>query len=982
MGTEMTYIHTLQKLAAAALLLGARFLQPCNAFALGDPQHVAFTPTPGAFPLTAQQAAAPIYVDNADWPGVQRAASNLASDIAQVTTRKPEVLHNVGKQQDIVLIGTIGRSPLIDKLIAEHKLDVTTIRNHWETSVTQTIPHPLPGIRSALVIAGADKRGTIFAIYDLSEQIGVSPWAWWADVPVRHQDALYVAPGRYLQPEPRVKYRGIFFNDEAPALSGWTMEKFGGMNSKFYTKVFELLLRLKANFLWPAMWNNAFAADDPLNASLADEYGIVMSTSHEEPMMRAEKEWTRGNYGPWDYTKNAQAIDDFWRAGMQRNKNYEEVVTLGMRGANDTPMSADTNTHLLESIVADQRRILAETVNPDIARVPQVWALYKEVQGYYERGMRVPDDVTLLWSDDNWGNLRRLPTPDERKRPGGAGIYYHFDYVGGPRSYKWLNTNPIPKISEQMHLALDYGADRIWVVNVGDLKPMEFPIEFFLSLARTPERWDQNHLAEFTQLWATREFGPEHANEIADLISTYGKFNGRRKPELVDPTTFSLTQDREAERIDEEWRSLTARAEKLNAELPADQRPAFFELVLYPLKASAIVTEMYIAAGRNQLYARQGRSIANQYADQTRDLFAQDAALTDEYNHKLLDGKWNHMMDQTHIGYTLWNDPPLNAMPAVQQVQPLSGAHMLAFAERSTPFRPTLPTFDAINHQTYRIDLANRGTDPYQFSATPSAPWIHLSKTSGSVTTADRIDVSIDWNQLSAENNKGNIVITQQGENADRPVTIQVEATRPSSPSTITGFVEDNGVVAIEAEHFTAKHDTTEVSWQKLPDFGETLSAMTATPATAASNTNPATSACMDYQLYLFHPGVRTLETILAPTLSFVPGRGLRFALGIDNAPLTTIDAWASNTQTDWEKAVSDGVHRVSTTIAIDQPGPHTLHLCIVDPAIVVERLVLRTKPSRPALPRAPIPEESYLGPPESTYLPTPATRSTIVTTP
>ena len=971
----MTRTGTLSNLLVATLFLGITILHSHCAFALGEKSHVASTPTPGAFPLATPTTAAPIYIDTSDWPGVLHAVSNLASDIDQVTSHTPEILHTIGKQQDIVIIGTIGRSPLIDKLIAQHKLDVTAIRNHWETSVTQTIANPLPGIHSALVIAGADKRGTIFAIYDLSEQIGVSPWAWWADVPIRHQDALYIAPGRYLQPEPRVKYRGIFFNDEAPALSGWTTEKFGGMNSKFYTKVFDLLLRLKANFLWPAMWNNAFAADDPLNPKLADEYGIVMSTSHEEPMMRAEKEWTRGNYGPWDYTKNAQAIDDFWRAGMQRDKNYEQIVTLGMRGANDTPMSADTNTQLLEKIVADQRKILTETVNPDITKIPQVWALYKEVQGYYEKGMRVPDDVTLLWSDDNWGDLRRLPTPEERKRPGGAGIYYHFDYVGGPRSYKWLNTNPIPKVQEQMRLALDYGADRIWVVNVGDLKPMEFPVEFFLSFARTPERWDKDHLDEFTQLWATREFGPEHATEIADLLSTYAKFNGRRKPELIDPSTFSLTQDREAERIDDEWRALTARAEKLNAELPANQRPAFFELVLYPLKASATVTEMYIAAGRNQLYARQGRSIANQYANQTRDLFAQDAALTDEYNHKLLDGKWDHMMDQTHIGYVFWNDPPLNAMPAVQQVQALPGAHMLVFAENSTPFRPALPSFDSINRQTYRIELANRGVDPYQFSATTSAPWIHLSKTNGAVETGDRIDVSIDWAQLPSGDNKGNIVITQQGPNPERPVTIQVEAVNTSS-SGITGFVENNGVVAIEAEHFAAKHDANGASWQKLPGFGETLSAMTALPSTAPSNTNPdlQTSACMDYKMYLFHPGSRTVEAILAPTLNFVPGRGLRFALGLDNAPLSTLDVWPPNAQLtngqpDWEKAVSDGVRRVSTTIAVDQPGPHTLHLCMVDPAVVVERLVLRAKPSGPSLPRTPIPQESYLGPPESINL-------------
>src|SRR5215469_404510 len=487
---------------AVAVLLGT-----VRAWGLGEQRYVSTKPVQGGFVLYTSGKAAPLVVDRADWPGVVRAVGDLSADMRRVTGRAAEIVTTPVKDaggspkgEDVVLIGTIGKSPLIDDLVKAKKLDVSGIAGKWESAVTTIVERPMPGVKRALVIAGADKRGTIYGIYDLSEQIGVSPWYWWADVRVPHADALYVMPGRVVQPVPAVKYRGIFFNDEAPCLSGWTTEKFGGMNHEFYTKVFELLLRLKANFLWPAMWNNAFAADDPENPKLADEYGIVLGTSHEEPMMRAEKEWRRGNHGAWDYTTNQKEIDDFWRAGMERDKNYEEVVTLGMRGENDTPMSADANTQLLEKIVADQRKILSETVNPDVTKVPQVWALYKEVQGYYEKGMRVPDDVTLLWSDDNWGDLRRLPTAEERKRKGRAGIYYHFDYVGGPRSYKWLNTIPITKVQEQMNLAYQYDARRIWIVNVGDLKPLEFPTEFFLSMAWNPERWSQEHLQEFTRL--------------------------------------------------------------------------------------------------------------------------------------------------------------------------------------------------------------------------------------------------------------------------------------------------------------------------------------------------------------------------------------------------------------------------------------------------------------------------------------------------
>jgi len=960
-----------KRIQITAFILGS-LLSTMTAHALDGTTYVTSTPQPGDFALAQQGSATPLLVSADDWPGVVRAVGDLSQDVKRVTDLSPLVIQDPanlrGKDEDededkdedkdVVLIGTIGKSPLIDQLIREHKLDVTAIAGKWEAEVTTIVDHPMRGVRRALVIAGSDKRGTIFGVYDLSEQIGVSPWYWWADVRVPHRAALYVSAGRHVLEPPAVKYRGIFLNDEAPALSGWTTEKFGGYNSKFYVHVFELLLRLKAHFLWPAMWNSAFAADDPLNAKLADEYGIVMSTSHEEPMMRAEKEWTRANLGPWDYTTNSKAIDQFWTAGMQRDKNYEEVVTLGMRGVNDTAMSAATNTEALEHIVADQRQILKTTVNPDLSKVPQVWALYKEVQGYYDQGMRVPDDVTLLWCDDNWGNIRRLPTPEERARPGGAGIYYHFDYVGGPRNYKWLNTTSITKVWEQMNLALNYGADRIWVVNVGDLKPMEFPIEFFLSMARDPKRWDQNHLEDFTRLWAAREFGPEHAAEIAGAVDDYTRYNARRKPELLDPNTFSLTNYNEADRVDQEWRDLSARVDKLATELPADERASFFELVQYPADASATVAEMYIAAGRNALHARLGHAIANQYADETRTLFAKDAALSAEYN-GLLNGRWNHMMDQTHIGYTYWQEPPLNAMPAVTQVQVPDRGFLSVAAEAGTPFRPSLGTFDSVAQQIHALRLFNRGKQPVSYTLSTSAPWIVLSKSEGSVTLADAVQVHIDWNAAPPGHATGTLTVTAPGQD---PIHIQLDCVRLPGVTreNAQGFIESDGYVAIEAADTTAvtpsssDSQTGSTHWQQLPGYGETRSAMTLFPVTSASNPNSAAS--LKYRVYLSDSGQFSLQTILAPTLNFVPGRGLRFAVSVDDGPRTVVDALERNTQKDWEEAVSDGVRKVTVPLTIAAPGYHTISIWAVDPAVVLERLIL----SHGALP------PSYLGPPES----------------
>src|ERR1700678_539140 len=500
-----------------------------ESLALGHGHYVETVRGPGSFTIADGQNLTGIYVDASDDAGVARAAADLQADIVRVTGRTPIIVNDASNSEtrlgrDEIIIGTVGKSAIIDQLIKEHKIDATAIAGQWESFFVQVVPKPLPGVANALVIAGSDKRGTIYGIYDLSEEIGVSPWYWWADVPVRHRDALFVKAGKYVEGPPAVKYRGIFLNDEAPALSGWAQEKYGNLNHQFYEKVFELLLRLKANYLWPAMWNNAFAEDDPLNPQLADQYGIVMGTSHHEPMMRAWKEWEKSGKGPWDYTVNASELREYWKQGIERNDNYESVITLGMRGNGDLPMAETDDRALLEKIVTDQRQIIGDVMHTDASTVPQDWALYKEVQQYYEHGMRVPDDVTLLWCDDKWGNIRRLPTEEERKRSGGAGIYYHFDYVGGPRNYKWINTNPIAKVWEQMNLALAYGATRIWVVNVGDLKPMEFPIEYFLTLARDPERWGKDQIPQFTRTWAEREFGAAHAEEIVELVTRYTQY--------------------------------------------------------------------------------------------------------------------------------------------------------------------------------------------------------------------------------------------------------------------------------------------------------------------------------------------------------------------------------------------------------------------------------------------------------------------------
>ncbi len=946
------------------ILLTALFLiTSAKSFAaIGDECYVEFSPATGSFPLVVNGKAAPLLVDAQDHAGVLRAIDDLKSDIARVTgVSAPVIRDEAAAHPTAVIVGTIGKSRVIDRLIRERKIDVTAISGKWEASLVQVAEAPLPGIDRALVIAGSDKRGTIYGIYGLSEQIGVSPWYWWADVPVRKRAALFVRAGRFVQAAPVVRYRGIFLNDEAPALTNWAKEKFGGFNHEFYGHVFELILRLRGNYLWPAMWGSAFNDDDPPNAAMADEYGIVMGTSHHEPLMRAHDEWRRYGKGPWDYSKNDTVLREFWRGGIERVKNLEKIVSIGMRGDGDEAMSEETNVALLERIVAHQRKILSDVIAKPLPEIPQLWALYKEVQGYYERGMRVPDDVTLLWCDDNWGNIRRLPTPAERNRAGGAGVYYHFDYVGGPRNYKWLNTIPLIKIWEQMNLAWRYEANRIWIVNVGDLKPMEFPIEFFLNLAWNPVRWDGDSLDDYSRAWAEREFGAEHAAEIAALINGYTKLNGRRKPEMLAPDTLSLVNYREADRVLKEWRDLVARAERVNEALRADARDAFFQLVLYPVKASANVQELYVAAGLDQLYARQGRAAANVQAARVRSLFAEDGKLVNAY-HALGGGKWNHMMDQVKFGYTFWQQPPAETMPAVSEVRPQTPASMaiaLEGSEKSWPSygvgRAELPPLDSLAQGTRRIEIFNRGAEHFTYSATADQPWVTLTPAGGTVDEMVRLEVGVDWSTAPAGEANATITIESGGEKQ----TVHLPVRRVEVAKGFAGFVETDRHLAIEAPHFSRAVNDHEINWKTLPGFGRTLGGVTVFPVTATSRQPGEMSPRLEYDVLLSSVGEVSVELQCAPSLDFQSGEGLRLALSFDDAPpqIVKLDTWA--TLQTWERAVGDGVRRVVTRHRIDRAGAHVLKFWMVTPGVVLERIIIDAGGVRP----------SYLGPAESSRI-------------
>lgn len=912
-----------------------------------------------AFSLVSTGKATSLYIHDTDYPGVIRAAKDLQQDIARVSDVTPPLSITNFSGGNAIIIGTIGKSKLIDQLVASKKLNVNEVAGKWETFVIQVIDNPVKGIPRALVIAGSDKRGTIFGIYDVSRQIGVSPWHWWADVPPQKSNSLYVVPGRYIQGESPVKYRGIFINDEEPALGRWAVEKYGGFNHAFYEKVFELILRLKGNYLWPAMWWASFNSDDTLNPKLADEYGIVMGTTHHEPMMRAHAEWRKSGEGPWNYEKNESILCKFWTEGIQRMGHYESIVSVGMRGDGDMAMGEDTNIALLERIVKDQREIIQQVTGKDPSATPQLWALYKEVQDYYDKGMRVPDDVTLLLCDDNWGNIRKLPKLEDKPRKGGYGIYYHFDYVGGPRNYKWINTNQIERAWEQMHLAYEYGANQIWIVNVGDIKPMEFPTSFFLDYAWNPKRWNQTNLAEYTRQWAGEQFGSVHASEIAAILTNYTKFNARRKPELLSADTYSITNYREAETMLQEYAALVQQAEKINAILPAEYKDAFFQLVLHPVKASANLNEMYVTAARNHLYAAQGRATTNALAERVRKLFDQDAALSRQYNKDIANGKWNHMMDQTHIGYTYWQQPANNVMPEVKIIHMQEGASMGVAIEGSDNAWPSaqqpaiLPEFDAFNQQIYYIDIFNRGQTPFEYNVTTESPYIKISEPPGSIDKEQRIWIRIDWQNVPT--GKHTVPITINGAHDHVIVKAIVNNIKPKilQPKT---FIASNGYISIEAEHYTKAVNSPSVRWDVIPGLGRTLSSITTFPVTSKSEALNATSPHLEYGIYLPDSGSVKVTVYLSPTLNFHNTEGLRFAVSFDNEPPQIVNLHDDQSLKAWEQWVSDNVILKTSTHVLQRSGYHTLRFWRIDAGVILQKIVIETKEIK----------NSYLGPPES----------------
>ena len=999
-----------------------------DSLVIGRP-FVATVAAPGRFPLVAGGKAATLLVAGSDFPGVIRVVSDLQADIESVTGVRPGISVDAAPTGDAVIVGTIGRSPLIDRLIGAHKIDVSGIAGKWETSLQQVVDHPMPGVARALVIAGSDQRGTIFGVYEVSRQIGVSPWHYWDDVKPRHRKQLYILPGRHSQGTPAVMYRGFFINDENPDTGTWAPQAFGpglasgypeGLNHKYWAKVLEALLRLKANYLWPATWGRAFALDDPENHATATRYGVVMGTSHEAPMLRGIEEWNRfatrgsdpyGGTGEWSYRRNPVALERYWTEGIERmvDQDIDGLVTLGMRGPGDLSLPDGDAIALMESIIARQREIIARVTGKDPAQTPQVWTLYKEVQRYWNEGMRPPDDVTVVFADDNWGNLRRLPDLNAAPRAGGYGLYYHFDYVGDGRNYKWVDTANLANTWEQLHAARSYGVDRLWMFNAGDMKNSEAPLQFALDYAWNPDAFSSANLAAWERAYAAQNFGLRHAAAIADILRTYSRLQSRRKPELLnreitlDPTRdlstdgtavvyddqagpFSLTNYLELDRVTAEWAQLRAKADRIGDRLPAYKQDAYYELVRYQVDATANLYALRNAEFTNLLYASQGRAATNYFADVAEARFADDQAMSAYYNNTLAGGKWHGWQLQPHIGYgdvarygpnAPWQQPELNDValpdalfPAVRRISLPATADMGVSIDGSDDWwpkasgRPVLPSFSPYQTAPAQyIEVFNRGSVPFDFMIEAGRPWVIVSRGEGRVTDQVRATVSIDWRRAPKGNTQVPIMISGPG---GKTVTVEAIIENPDiAASAPTGFVEAGGYVSMPSDAYSRAVDSAGVHWQEIEGIGRTGDGMEPFPQTAPPVTAGGGSPRLEYDMTLFSTGSVTICVYLSPRNDVLARGGLRYAVSIDgDAPQTVNIATATGASDasmnrQWQRNTSNNVNLTWTKHAISSAGNHVLKFWMVDPMVVLQKIVVDTGGMR----------ASYLGPPISMRL-------------
>ncbi len=931
-----------------------------------------------AFTLASPRQTAAILYDASDAAVVKRAAELFAADVEAVTGRYPRVTSAAGETGPAVIVGTVGGSALIRRLSEAGKIDTAPLEGAWERYLIQTVANPLPGIRKALVIAGSDRRGAAYGLFTLSELIGVSPWYWWADVPVKKHAALHVdAPPTYSQ-TPSVRYRGIFLNDEDWGLTPWASQTFeperGNIGPRTYAKVCELLLRLKANYLAPAMHPVSTSFNQiPENKLVADTFAIVMGSTHCEPLLlNTASEWDTKTMGPWNYDKNKEGINRVLTQRVRENSPYENVYTLALRGLHDGAMSTTLPMHekvrMLQQALLDQRRILAENIDRPVETVPQAFTPYKEVLEIYSNGLELPDDITIVWPDDNYGYMKRLSGVREQRRTGRSGVYYHVSYLGVPHSYLWFSTTPPSLMYEELRKAYDTTADRLWLVNCGDLKGSEMQVSLFLDMAWDIGRFTADNVVTYPARWLAGIFGEAYYDRLEAMTREHLRLAFPRKPEYMGwgyhwnrfdhnceqltDTDFSFTNYDEAQRRLEAYRQLGARAEALLHEIGDEARPAFYQLVYYPLRGAELMNRMTLGGQRNRWYARQGRAATNAVRDEVQRCYDSLQVITRGYN-SLLGGKWNHMMSmrQNYDGVSAYfNLPHLATHDA-------AGAPRLALqvaGEDVTGARAfhALPAFDNYLRRTYPVEIYNRGGGTLAWTAHASEPWIVLSKSAGKTADEERITVGIDWEKAPSGNAVPAQIVFRAGEQSEKVLVSLFNPTAPSRAELRGIYVENNGCVSIPAAGCHRVRGNDRIKITAVEDLGiEGPALQLGDPTAPLQIFRSRDVPCAEYDFYAFDAGSVDVYTYVLPTFPLHADRDFRigentntdtkYSVQIDDGALATPSSSHVEYSQVWFESVLRNCAVNKSTLHIDKPGRHTLRIRVGDPGIVLQKIVL-----------------------------------------
>lgn len=931
-----------------------------------------------AFTLASPRQTAAILYDASDAAVVKRAAELFAADVEAVTGRRPQVTSATGETGPAVIVGTVGGSALIRRLSEAGKIDTAPLEGAWERYLIQTVANPLPGIRKALVIAGSDRRGAAYGLFTLSELIGVSPWYWWADVPVKKHAALHVdAPPTYSQ-TPSVRYRGIFLNDEDWGLTPWASQTFeperGNIGPRTYAKVCELLLRLKANYLAPAMHPVSTSFNQiPENKLVADTFAIVMGSTHCEPLLlNTASEWDTQTMGPWNYDKNKEGINRVLTQRVRENSPYENVYTLALRGLHDGAMSTTLPMHekvrMLQQALLDQRQILAENIDRPVETVPQAFTPYKEVLEIYSNGLELPDDVTIVWPDDNYGYMKRLSGVREQRRTGRTGVYYHVSYLGVPHSYLWFSTTPPSLMYEELRKAYDTTADRLWLLNCGDLKGSEMQVSLFLDMAWDIGRFTADNVVTYPARWLAGIFGEAYYDRLEAMTREHLRLAFPRKPEYMGwgyhwnrfdhnceqltDTDFSFTNYDEAPRRLEAYRKLGARAEALLHEIGDEARPAFYQLVYYPLRGAELMNRMTLGGQRNRWYARQGRAATNAVRDEVQRCYDSLQVITRGYN-SLLGGKWNHMMSmrQNYDGVSAYfNLPHLATHDA-------AGAPRLALqvaGEDVTGARAfhALPAFDNYLRRTYPVEIYNRGGGTLAWTAHASEPWVVLSKSAGKTADEERITVGIDWEKAPSGNAVPAQIVFRAGEQSEKVLVSLFNPTAPSRAELRGIYVENNGCVSIPAAGCHRVRENDRIKITAVEDLGiEGPALQLGDPTAPLQIFRSRDVPCAEYDFYAFDAGSVDVYTYVLPTFPLHADRDFRigentntdtkYSVQIDDGALATPSSSHVEYSQVWFESVLRNCAVNKSTLHIDKPGRHTLRIRVGDPGIVLQKIVL-----------------------------------------